>query len=86
MKKDFTASGNSALAFISQESIEQAKTPKKTKKSKKAKPDPGQKEIRSKRVQLVIKPSMYDAIREKAHEEYISVNEAIVRAITNYLK
>ena len=82
MKKDFTASGNSALSFISQESIDRAEAKKKPRETKK----PAPKEIKSRRVQILIQPSVYDAIKAKAEEEGISTNEAIIQAMKEYTK
>ncbi len=82
MKKDFTASGNSALSFISQESIDRAEAKTKPREAKK----PSPKEIKSRRVQILIQPSVYDAIKAKAEEEGISTNEAIIQAMKEYTK
>ncbi len=38
-------------------------------------------ETRSRRLQLVLQPSLYDKVREKAAEEGISVNEYIHRVL-----
>lgn len=84
MKKDFTASGNSALSFISQESIDRAEGKTEAKRERSKKPAP--KEIKSRRVQILIQPSVYDAIKAKAEEEGISTNEAIIQAMKEYTK
>lgn len=94
-KKDFT--GNPAMSFISPESIEKVdgkKTgAKKTRKAtapkgKKApegyKPNPEYIETKSKRVQLLVQPSVYEEVKAKAKAEGISTNEAINEALRQY--
>lgn len=86
MKKDFTASGNSALNFISQESIDRAEGKPEAKRKPREAKKPAPKEIKSRRVQILIQPSVYDAIKAKAEEEGISTNEAIIQAMKEYTK
>ena len=89
MKKDFTTSGNSALSFISQESIdrvdkaEQAPPEANTTSRRQAKKH---EETKTRRVQILIQPSVYEAVRDKADKEGISTNEAIIQAIRAYTK
>lgn len=95
-KKSFTASP--AMNFISPESIEKVdgkqtakkKTPSKatTPKSNKApegyKVNPEYIETKSKRVQLLVQPSVYEEVKAKAKAEGISTNEAINEALREY--
>lgn len=59
--------------------------PKKKAAGSRAKP-PKEKENRTRRVQLVLTPSLYDQLKETAWKNRQSVNEAIIQAITDYLK
>ena len=43
-------------------------------------------ETRTRRVQLVLPPTLYDQLKETAWSNRQSVNEAIIQAITEYLK
>lgn len=43
-------------------------------------------ENRSRRVQCVFTPSLYEELSNKAWENRISVNEAIVQAVTEYIE
>lgn len=43
-------------------------------------------ENRSRRVQAVFTPSLYEELSNKAWEQRISVNEAIVQAVTEYIE
>ena len=43
-------------------------------------------ETRTRRVQLIFPPTLYDQLKEKAWEEGQSVNETIIQAVTAYLK
>lgn len=88
-KKDFTA--NPAMNFISPESIEKVEGKKKATSSKGKKKTPaGYKlnpeyiETKSKRVQLLVQPSVYEAVKAKAKAEGISTNEAINEALREY--
>ena len=90
-KKDFTA--NPAMSFISQESIDKvdgkpALKPrgKKTKAPEGYKPNPEYIETKSKRVQILIQPSVHEAVKAKAKAEGISTNEAINEAIRKYVE
>lgn len=91
-KKDFTA--NPAMSFISPESIEavdgKPATNPRGKKRKKApegyKPNPEYIETKSKRVQILIQPSVHEAVKAKAKAEGISTNEAINEALRKYVE
>ena len=90
-KKDFTA--NPAMSFISQESIDKVDgkpAPKPRGKKKEApagyKPNPEYIETKSKRVQILIQPSVHEAVKAKAKAEGISTNEAINEALREYVE
>lgn len=91
--KSFKSDTNPAMSFISQESIDKvdgtekgATTP--TGGKKKApdgyKPNPEYIETKSKRVQLLVQPSVYEAVKAKAKARGISTNEAINEALREY--
>ncbi len=89
-KKEFK--NNPALAFISKESIEKTdrqedKSPiLKGKKEAPAgyKPNPEFIETKSKRVQILIQPSVHDKLKARAKAEGTSVNELINKALIEY--
>lgn len=56
--------------------------PKAKKKAKKKAKD----ETRTRRVQLVLPPTLYDELNNAAWENRQSVNETIIQALTAYLK
>ena len=84
-KKTFKDSINPAMSFISQESIDRAEgeapTTEETAKPRPAKAPEGYKlnplyvETKSKRVQLVLQPSLYTKVKAAADAEGISFNE-----------
>ena len=90
-KKGFT-SANPALDFISRESIEKVDGPTEPKEEpvKRAtapegyKPGPEYVETKSRRVQILIQPSVHEAVKAKARAEGISTNEAINQALREY--
>jgi len=84
-KKDFSTSNATLDYFISEEAKEKVDGKPKAKEKKKE-PRKKAEEIRSRRVQLVVKPSLYDKLSQKAWREHITVNEAINRAIEKYLE
>ena len=94
-RKDFKS--NPAMTFISQESIDKVdgkkkeESKKKTRTSTKArktpakyKPNPEYIETKSKRVQVLLQPSVHEAVKAKAKAEGISTNEAINIALKEY--
>ena len=91
-KKTFKS--NPAMSFISQETIEKvdgapvekgsAANEKKAPEGYKVNPEFIEK--KSRRVQILIQPSVYEAVRVKAQADGISVNEAINTAIRNYVE
>ncbi len=88
-KKSFK--DNPAMSFISQESIDKVDKPKgKASRSKRKapeghKPNPEYIETKSKRVQILIQPSVHEAVQAKAKAEGISTNEAINEALREYV-
>lgn len=82
-KKTFKDSINPAMSFISQESIDRAEgeTPAETKKPDKApegyKLNPLYVETKSKRLQLLIQPSLHEKLKKKAQAEGTSVNDLV---------
>lgn len=78
-KKDFK---NPALNFISQESIDRVEAPAPTGKAPEGyKPNPAFIETKSKRLQLLIKPSLHRDAKAVAEELGVSLNDFIHRAI-----
>lgn len=91
--KSFKSDTNPAMSFISQESIDKvdgteegATTPTggKKKAPEGYKPNPEFIETKSKRVQLLVQPSVYEAVKAKAKAKGISTNEAINEALREY--
>ena len=92
--KSFKSDTNPAMSFISQESIEavdgkpagKATNPKGKKKTAPEgyKPNPEYIETKSKRVQLLVQPSVYKAVQDKAKKLGVSTNEAINIALREY--
>lgn len=90
--KSFKSDTNPAMSFISQESIDKvdgkqegATTPTGSKKAPEGyKPNPEFIETKSKRVQLLVQPSVYEAVKAKAKAKGISTNEAINEALREY--
>ena len=79
-----TFKNNPALQFISspeEEPAEEVTTTKDTSKKKKApegyKVNPEFIEVKSRRVQLVLQPSLYDRVKAKAKANGVSVNEYV---------
>lgn len=78
-KKDFK---NPALNFISQESIDRVEAPAPTGKAPEGyKPNPAFIETKSKRLQLLIQPSLHRDAKAVAEELGVSLNDFIHRAI-----
>lgn len=79
-KKTFKT--NPVMNFIS--TPEEPETPSKAPEGYKI--NPLYIETKSKRVQILIQPSVYEAVKEKARAEGISTNEAINQALKQYVK
>ena len=89
VKKDFKGS-NPALSFMStpaeEEARQEAQTLPRTKQAPEGyKLNPEFIETKSKRVQLLLQPSVVDAIKAYAKKEGLSMNEAISQAIQEYV-
>lgn len=99
-KKGFTQDtesfiSNPTMGFISKESVEavegkeapvaQASKVRPPKAPEGYKLNPEFIETKSKRVQILIQPSVHDAIKEKAKAMGISTNEAINEALRQYV-
>ena len=86
-KKTFKDSINPAMSFISQESIDRAEreapATEETAKPRPAKAPEGYKlnplyiETKSKRLQLLMQPSLHEKLKNKVKAEGISVNELV---------
>lgn len=80
-KKTFTNSLNPAMQFISTPAATEAAEPKQPAAAPSVpagyKPNPLYIETKSRRVQLVIQPSLYTKIKHRADSEGESVNEII---------
>lgn len=84
-KKDFTAAFNPATQFISMPANEQQETPQATTEPAQVetttappagyKADPRYIETKSRRVQMLIQPSLHDRIKARAKQERRSVND-----------
>ncbi len=82
---------NPALRFISDQQESGEQTESKTSSAKKSetskyKPDPKYIETKSRRVQLIMQPSLYDSIKSAADREKVSVNEFIHATLEKALK
>ena len=98
-KKSFT-DANPAMAFIStaKEDLEEKRETAPTKPQAKRNPkSKGVKavpmkinyavvETKSKRVQMLMQPSLYDAIKDKAEKEGVSVNEMMHEILKGHLE
>lgn len=87
MKKSFSTQQNPALAFITQpeqkETIPRVKT---TDAPEGFKANPLFVETKSRRLQLLVQPSLYEAIKARATEEGRSVNELVHSILEDALK
>ena len=78
---------NPALSFISEIKEEQRReAEQQTAQEPLAAPTAQPPETKSRRVQILIKPSTYTAIKEQADAAYISVNEWINAALEKALR
>ena len=93
MAKSFKSEGNPAMNFISKETIDKKEKKPKSKSTAQKKeapeghkPNPEYIEVKSRRVQILVQPSVYDAVKAKAGAEGISTNEAINEALRAYIE
>ena len=82
-KKDFSSIANPALQFISNQDTEQ---PKKETAPEGYKVNPEYIEKKSRRVQLLMQPSLYDLLKTRAVEEGTSVNNLIHELLEKAVK
>lgn len=97
-KKDFgslkSPIGNTALNFISADPIADQAEVKEEKKTEKVEASngrrrvgrPKQRETKSQRVVLLLKPSVYEEVRERADAMDVSVNEFYEILLKDYLE
>ena len=71
-KAEEKRASNPAMMFISQ-----AEEPKKQATPLQAKRAPQGREAKTRRLQLLLTPSLYEAVKERADSEGLSVNETI---------
>lgn len=81
-KKSFK--NNAAMNFISQESIDQVEQPEKAPEGYKV--NHQLIECKSKRVQILIQPSVHEQLKVKAEAAGQSVNEIINKALIEYIE
>lgn len=102
MKKTFTdkiqqKAVNPTLQFISapeaapeprkvEEHKTSASTPNAPQRAPQARRALSDEETKSRRLQLLLTPSLYDELRDKAAEERVSVNEMINTILKDYLR
>ena len=84
-QKDFKNINNPALQFISDaEPLDVEQPPKKKPTTKKEPTAPKRKETKSKRLNLLIYPSVYKACKKKADTTGESINEIINTILKEY--
>lgn len=88
-KKSFKDNINPAMQFISKETPKEDKKPLLDNKDitpKGYKPNPAYIETKSQRVQLLVQPSIVEAIKQLAKDNNSSMNAVINEAIKEYLE
>lgn len=85
-KKSFKADLSPAMQFISTPAAEEAPAPIREEAPAGYKVNPLFIEKRSKRLQLLVQPSLYDQIKARADAEGCSVNDMIHRLLENAVK
>jgi hypothetical protein len=85
-KKSFKADLNPAMQFISTQAAEETPAPIREETPTGYRVNPLFIEKRSKRLQLLVQPSLYDQIKERADAEGCSVNDLIHRLLENAVK
>ena len=88
-KADAAGAINPALAFITglnEEEEQKRAAQQQEQEQPRAAQRPQPPETKSRRLQLLLKPSTYNAIKERADERYISVNEWINAALEAALR
>ena len=84
-KKDFSSIATPALQFISNQDTEQPKKEKDT-TPEGYKVNPAYVEKKSRRLQLLMQPSLYDLLKTRAVEEGTSVNNLIHELLERAVK
>ena len=84
-KKDFSSIATPALQFISNQDTEQPKKEKDT-TPEGYKVNPAKKKKKSRRLQLLMQPSLYDLLKTRAVEEGTSVNNLIHELLERAVK
>lgn len=85
-KKSFKADLSPAMQFISTPAAEETPAPIREEAPAGYKVNPLFIEKRSKRLQLLVQPSLYDQIKDRAEAERCSVNDWIHRVLENAVK
>lgn len=85
-KKSFKADLNPAMQFISPPAAEETPAPVREETPAGYKVNPLYIEKRSKRLQLLVQPSLYNLIKDRAEAEKCSVNDLIHRVLENAVK
>ena len=82
-----TITGKTVAQQLLEKNKPKAEAKKDSKPTPKKKPKEATAEIRNRRVQAVLTPSLYEALNETSHKlRHRSVNETIVQAITEYIE
>lgn len=84
MAKDFK--NNPSMSFISQESIDKVDGTAPETAPAGYKINPEYIETKSRRVQVLVQPSVYEEVKARAKAEGISTNEAINNALRKYIE
>ena len=90
-KKNFTTLDNPALAFISNASLSEVAEPKETtqevvKEVKKVESAPIENEVRTKRVQLVVTPSVFEDVQILTKIKKTSLNSLVHKLLEECIK
>ena len=75
-KKDFKTSGNNK-GFFSEETVERVERTES--------PKPKKKEDRTRRVQLVLPPSLYEDVKKYAEDNFLSINQVFINAVNSFV-
>lgn len=94
-KEEAAAALNPAMTFISKPEPEPQTGPEPERQAAEPTPrepepqaqryTPHRREAKTRRMQILVKPSTYERLREKAEAEYTSLNDLINNAIEEYL-
>lgn len=86
MRKSFTdqmknRQNNPAAQFVTEPEAQPIRQPEAEQQPRRKPP-----EAKSRRMQILIRPSLYEALKAAADEEYLSVNELINEILTDAIK